>query len=515
MLRCNASNLHKSATFQRIKAATLEMDYSARTASRCAAHAMSTMTRYVNTGKGTIASVEFSPVVGSNTAFVQLRDAASVARFTALLAEKTDQRITAQTTLDGKPLLVTQGKSSPDALLDLLAQSGENLQQEVVKKKFDPWVIRSLLGFAGQSLQLASAFMRPPKDGKTGWANVDTSQFVFAATNLMANGINLVYRGQEVPDPHRLNFVKQQVNDALGKKLSAGETPINVSDDRLVLRDPDYRRRNAVTGVHGFMQKHSVNIGELGLRYVGAFGMAFPPKNYIGATAKAEGRKLSLHDANLRAFTGLSSIAGKTVALSSKIPDPYNPKGTSWLDGLREKMAFSLGGWIETAAFSALAYDSFVNTGPKAKTLAQENRGIMIGGEPHRDWLGGVGAAMFVTGYIARHWAPYGSRHVDMREVYAHTSDTLSRVDPAELPQALAQVSAQLADHFKDDPKITYATIYSKLSEDLYRYHPATVLPAVPVVPTDPEADAPSSQIAAQSAVHTAPPKVPVTARMA
>ena len=176
------------------------------------------------------------------------------------------------------------------------------------------------------------------------------------------------------------------------------------------------------------------------------------------------------HPAKLRVYAGVSSIFGKTVALTSAIPDPYNPKPPTVLDHLREKGSFLAGGLIEITSFSALAYDSF------AHTKGTKN-GLTIGGKQHRDWLGGVGASMFVMGYIARLWAKFGERNVNMNEIYAHVSDTLAETPPEKVPQLLANTAASLTEHFQDKPGLTFATIYTNLANDLTQFHTRSKTP--------------------------------------
>lgn len=479
------------------------------------------MKKYVHSQEdAAIVSAEFTPMAGGNMAYLTLRKGVPSEGVRRMLAEN-QQDVIAETKQGERTVLVTRGPRSQEQLLNALEKGGEPLKVHEDKKGTEPWVVRSLLGFGGQSLQLISAFMRPPRGGVRGWANVDKPQFLFAATNLTANGINLVYKGNDLPDPSRTMHVKQMINDTLVRELKPGEKTLDVRDDRMVLRDPDYHSRRALTGFHGFMQKHSVSVGELGLRYVGAFGMAYP-LDKIGQN----GKLLNPHPASLRHFTGMASMAGKTIALTAKVPDPYNPAAQTWFGKIRENISFKLGGWIETAAFSALAYDAFFNTGDVAankileaggkETMANavRSRGIQSATGVKRDWLGGLGASMFVAGYIVRHFAKYGSRHVNMQEIYAHAGDTLAKLPPDKVPQALADISGQLAEHFKDDKRVSYASIYSHLAGDLCRYHQVEAkradVPEVVVEETPEEQLArPAVHVQAGSAVHT--PPAPVT----
>jgi hypothetical protein len=86
------------------------------------------------------------------------------------------------------------------------------------------------------------------------------------------------------------------------------------------------------------------------------------------------------------------------------------------------------------------------------------------------DFIGGLGGIIFAIGYTIRFFAPLGTREVNMDEVNAHATDALSKVPQDKLPQAMADSAAFLADHFKDKG-LKFGTAYTKLADDLYRYH--------------------------------------------
>jgi hypothetical protein len=430
-------------------------------------------------------SVEFTETPnGKLQAFFYLRSAQDIETFKKHLAEAGLRYvIEAQTNVAGTPVLVTQFESSQQDVLQWLARQGNEMVLSHHQKSLDPWIIRSFLGFGGQTLQLASAFMRPR-------GGVDIPILLFAATNMTANVINFMYKAQDKDDPNQLRFLKDRYNQSLSPHLKEDQAAPVVDDKRKTLR-PDYKDSNRVQSLDSFMRANSVNVGELGLRYLGAFGMVSP------MTIKKDGvvvkhnwwesikkfRLPELEHANpFRLTAGAASIFGKTLALGSKIPDPYDTKPCSWFDNIREKYTFVTGGLIEAGAFSVLAYDCLVRTAKDDKTM--QTRGIdwsklKIPGVKGvtRDWLGGIGAAMFVTGYIVRSWAKYGERHVDMEELYAHVSDTLAKLPPEKLPQLLADTAADIKTHFKDDPKLDFGTIYTELTNDLKRYHHIDVAP--------------------------------------
>lgn len=460
-----------------------------------------------------IPRVEFSQGPHGNLAFFHLRDASAKQELEGWL-KATHQSILAESQADGHPIIIVQSNRTPDQTIHSLDQHGNQFNLLREHKPVDPWVIRSLLGFGGQGLQLVSSFMRPITEatrGKPWYKRVDSSVFVFAVANLTANAINLAYRAQDLPDKHQLRFLKTKFNDQLSQEFKPGEAAISPEDNRSALRetDDDKQKRRSVDPINDFMKRNSVNVGELGLRYIGAFGLAFPAKGW--SSIWREGKFPKAETSRLRLLAGTASIGGKTVALTSKVEDPYNPQPSSWLDKLREKFSFVTGGWIEFGAFSALAYDAFVNTDP-AKNPA---RGISWKGKTYRDWLGGIGASMFVAGYAVRSMAKYGQRNVDMNELYAHVSDTLAKVPPEKMPQLLADSAMEIKTHFAKQKDLDYGAIYSRLANDLHQYHHidvgvggATLHADAGMAPdakkTEPEqAPAPVAQIATPVASHT------------
>jgi hypothetical protein len=413
-----------------------------------------------------VQTADFSTLAGYHYAFIEAKTPAALRHIATLMqAEPLNQTIVASTYVSGKPTLITRGSTAPGMIRNALAEHGEALEKIVPRKSLDPWKIRSLFGFGGQTLQLTSSFLRAGlahKAGKGFWKNVDPSIFVFATANLAANVINLVYHdGEQADDIHQQRYLKQRINRDLAPHLSEGATPLEVDDNRKALR-PSHESHKPMDEAKGFLKRHSVRVGELGLRYLGAIGLAYPATGW--KVAFQNKTMPARNESGFRVYTGLSSIFGKTVALTSAIPDPYNPKPATWLDHIREKASFFVGGLIEITSFSALGYDCFFNSKGK-KT------GFLINGKHHHDWLGGIGASMFVLGYIARSWAKFGERNVDMGELYAHASDTLAATPPEKMPQLLANTAASLSEHFQDKAGLNFATIYTNLASDLSKFH--------------------------------------------
>jgi hypothetical protein len=237
-----------------------------------------------------------------------------------------------------------------------------------------------------------------------------------------------------------------------------------VDEDRLELHNG--KKGELGTAVHKFLERHSVRVGELALRYVGAFSLMFPTyglhrgfQEYKQSGSIREVFSVAKNRDRWAYNIGLVSALGKTIALFSKEADPYNPKPHTMMDTIREKVTFPLGGFIESVAFSAMTYDHFAH--PK----------IYIKGEPRRDYLGGIGSAMFVAAYVIRSgWAKFGEREVNLDELYAHVSDSLAHMPPDKLPQLMAETAASIKMHFKDKP-VDFGEIFTRLMTDAYRYH--------------------------------------------
>jgi hypothetical protein len=453
--------------------------------------------RYTNNKGGTIRSVEIVDRPEHLQIYIQLNKTLALNLVEDELG-KLGYTIQSQAMVKGQPMLVAIGPRIEPQLISHLSVIGGPLTPAAEKKPFDAWKIRSLLGFGGQTLQLASSIMKNKVDGPL---------LLFASTNLAANTINLVYKGQKRDDPHQMHLLKTEINQLVSSRLPEQRLLPDINDNRSLLRE--HIRDNAPHPAHHFMQRYSVNVGELGLRYIGAFGMAFPASDW--KAAMSEGRLPMTNKASpVRTFTGLASILGKTVATTAKVPDPYNPAPHSKLDEIREKYSFLGGGLIEAGAFSALAYDAYTNSSPVMRNgTLDTSRSIKFGGKYHRDWLSATGAALFVGGYIVRSWAKYGERRVDMHEVYAHASDAIALLPQEQIPQAIADVSAYLANHFKGKTDPKFGEIYNKISDDLSVEHHITLIqPAkagkatAPSSPVPPIPHAPASTISTREAVH-------------
>jgi len=192
-----------------------------------------------------------------------------------------------------------------------------------------------------------------------------------------------------------------------------------------------------------------------------------------------EGFKAAINKGNKYNFwVGVSYLIGKTVALFSKTPDPYNPKPHTMWDTIREKYTFRLSSVIEGVAASTLIYDRLKN----------QKITLVKGGKTYPDFLGATGGGLFVSGFLIRLFAKFGVKEVNMDELNAHISDSLAKVPADKLPQAIAETTAFIKEHFKDKQTNAYhkmrvketpefGQIYNHLVTDLYRDHGISVMP--------------------------------------
>ena len=358
---------------------------------------------------------------------------------------------------DGMFVIVATTTLEDATILRALAEQGAALSAPAAeKKKFNPWAWRGITSIVGQSLQIAASF------ASKGSTADRAALFGFASLNLAANFINIVFGAQEKKDAHQLRYLKTRINETVG---SVAETAIAlpaVDDSRTDARPKDPVSANQQ--FKNFLNKYSVSFGEIGLRTVGSVSLAFPITKW-GKAAKAfnqggiKAAYLAGKNDNRATFLyGLMMLVGKFTSFTASEPDPYNPEPPSLLRQFREKVAFRLSSVIEGAGAAYQTYDRFA----KQK--------ISIGGKLHPDYYGGIGSAVFVGGYGIRLGAPYGTREVDMKELYAHVSDALAQLPHEKIPDALANISATLADHFKTK-KLEAPTIYAAIATDLAATH--------------------------------------------
>lgn len=401
-------------------------------------------------------AVEFSPVSDGNFTFFYIdnplrKDAAR----TWLARPEHHQEILAETQVEGHHVFVTHGDKTKEELLSALQQGGDHFAFSHSPKGVNAWALRGMLGIGGQGLQLTSSLMRH---------KLDIGLFVFAVSNIAANIMGMTLGAQKSEDTHRLRHLKEKFNTRLDDHLPAGEGLPKIDERRAALHKDEQPPKSAGDKLEGFLRRNSVYVGELGLRYLGAFALAFPMNKWGKSWTKMKtGAFKEAYDVGRNPSTyshvaGIGSLVGKNIAFFSKPEDPYDPAPKSRLDNFREKYTFRLGGWIEAASFGTLSYGAF-----------KEGK-IKIGGKQYADYLSGTGGAMFTLAYVTRHWAKFGVKEMNMEELYAHVADSLAQMPPEKLPRLMADTAADIKEHFKDKP-MDFGKIFTQLMTDLYRYH--------------------------------------------
>ncbi len=449
------------------------------------------MARYITqNGSGKIQSVEFSTIDGKTYAFFTLApNQRADALQETLTSKPLNQDILSVTPSPQGALVVTRGGLGPDAMLSALAQQGELLAPPPIEKKpFNPWAWRGYTSIVGQSLQIASSMKG------NGTAADRMAIFGFAALNLTANFINILFGAQKKSDPHQLRLLKQQANEQLSSFTDVENLP---NPDFIVATENG--KATTDRGASALLQKHSVSFGEIGLRTLGAFSLSFPITKWRSAlhvlreSGSVRTAFKEMRNPNPVTFgAGLITLLGKFISLSASEPDPYNTTPPSLLDRFRQNVAFRLSSVIEGGAAVWMTHDRFTN------------QKISIGGKEMPDYLGGAGNAVFVGGYGVRLTAPYGSREVNMPELYAHIGLGLSKLSAEDLPQATVRMATQLHQHF-NKPELPVSEIYAALVNELHTKHHRSVEPAPQIAVTKdnvPQVKTPDSRIIANEAVN-------------
>jgi hypothetical protein len=445
----------------------------------------------VKNPESALSSVEFSPVAEGNFSFFHVKDPAQKQAIKDWLTSKEmGQELVADTKLDGHDLLVTHGEKSREDMLKALAEHGDKTELKVYKKPFNYWAARGAMSIVGQCLQLASAtlqveqvdknhpLLKPEnphfnpkyKEGMYVRKPFSADIGAFAILNLTANFINILYGGQKEEATNQLRAIKSDLNANLNDHVAKGEHLCDVNDSRTALRQDDQKPKTAAQHTNDFIQKHSVRIGEIGLRYLGALALVLPTNRMGNALAafKSGGLRSAYNAAknpnSLTLMSGYGYLLGKTLALFAKVPDPYDPKPHTMLDTIREDYLFKVGGLIEAVAGGSIGYGAFAKK--KIGFADPKSPGI----KPSTDYLGGIGGSLFAAGYIVRLGASFGSKNLDTDELFAHATDTLAKTSPEKLPQLMAEASATLKEHLKDKP-VEYNELFTKMMTDMYRYH--------------------------------------------
>lgn len=428
--------------------------------------------------------------------FYYLSDPARLDEAKALLARTLPrQNLAGETNVGGQIVLITRGRETQGDIVRQLHGASQDFVKEVTPKKYNPWKWRGNLSNAGQILQLGSAAFKNP----TGF---DHSVLGFAVFNLAANMINLIFGAERKPDENRLRHLKTEFNAQIAPYIEQG-APLPDPDHTLT-KDRHQKKSEAFgSSIYDFLKRNSVVFGEIGLRYVGAFNLAFPivpwalkareaftlAEGPVGTKLKAG---LTAAGSNFRNkeslvfYSGIAYLVGKTIALGSKVPDPYDPKPHTTLDTIRENGLFKLSTAIETGAALFLAGNGLkkgivTKENPDGARLFTRNRSYWL---PEfmkhdkfiqRDWFGATGGALFSAGLAIRFTAPFGSREVNMDELNAHIAAGLAKAPADKLPQLVADSALAIKAQFPDKP-LEFGAIYTSLVHELERYHHITLL---------------------------------------
>ncbi len=489
-----------------------------------------------------IASVEFAPLPDGNFSFFTLRgpqDQTAIKQW--LTTSGLGQKIIAETSVNGQPVLVTQGPQSQQALLTQLAAQQGEFTLTFKPRKNNIWAVRGNMGMVGQGLQIVSSFLNA--------SGLDIATLSFASLNLLANGTNIIFGAEQQPDTNRLRFLKKEINRKVAPYASTSQQLPGIDDDRQALRAEPQPPQTLGEQFYNFMKHNSVAFGEIGLRFLGSFAIAFPISTRITKTItemKATGEKdaagkplykevetevernhftfggvnkagtkgyveglkegpyglrgaasilkhgewgglgkagatlktafLTAKNKDLFSLTGgLLYLTGKSIALTSKVPDPYDPNPPSPIDQFRQNISFRLSSLIEMTAGGTIAADRLFNKKrlikiPNWKFLPEKLFGKEFRGNKYQDIVGGIGGVLFAGAYFIRLFAPFGEMNLNMDEVKAHATDALATVPPEKIPQLMADCTATIKEHTKDQ-HMEFGEIYSQMAGCLYRYH--------------------------------------------
>ena len=368
-------------------------------------------------------------------------------------------------------LIIHSKKPEADVLAALKAQ-GQTLELPVKKIGIEPWKGRAIASVTGQTLQLVSSW----KGSKNASDSVAIAGF--AVTNLIANAVNYVFGKQEKEDPHQLRYLKEHLNQEYQPHLSPGQFLLDPDAKRLSFRAGQKEESGLSHQTYDMLKRNSVLFSELGLRAIGAASLCFPITKWKegmrmfsrGNSAKEILRTISNENA-VTFKVGVLTLIGKALVGISKEADPYNPKPSTTIDKIREKVTFPLSSIVEGYGSSWMAYDRL------------KNQRFTHNGKSMPDYPGALGNAVFTGSYAFRLMAPYGTRDVNMKELYAHISDSLAKMPKGDIPSVLADTAVELSQHFKgqETPEPTdIASIYAGLATDLKEYHHIDLLSSTP-----------------------------------
>jgi hypothetical protein len=290
-----------------------------------------------------LTAVEFSPVSDGNFAFFHIDSPLKRNAFKQwLTSENVGQRIVAETSINGCPVLVTHGDKPQEDMMKLLEAQGDKLTLTHKEKPLNVWAMRSATSVLGQSLQLISSATRiQPSATEPGtWERkgIDYQFATFASLNMIANLMNFTFGSQKSDDENQLSYLKEQFNHKLDSHVAPGGELPNVEEKRSKLHLEPQEPKGVGQKTWDFLQRNSVSVGEIGLRFAASLGLVFPMIKQAGSVgwlemgslmSKGEFGKAVSEGLNKKSgplTAGILFVTGKTLALFTKVPDPYDPK---------------------------------------------------------------------------------------------------------------------------------------------------------------------------------------------
>lgn len=445
------------------------------------------MATYLNTNLGApISEVEFSTTKEGDMAYFHIRHVGQVEEVKRMIAPL-GQVVVGEATVSGHPILVTRGPKNKTDILRALNSLGWDFNEQKTTREFNPWKWRGHLSNVGQLGQLTSAFVGAGK-------SFDSSVGMFAILNLAANMSNIIFGAQNEDDPNRLAHIKTVFNEDLKRYLPAGTATPDLNENYIPKHKANTQTRQSLWD---FMERNSVQVGEIGLRYLGSAALVVPAKNWktvaesvVKLESPVKAWNIVKNPNPMLLYAGLTYLVGKHIGFLAKTPDPYAPTPKTPWDKFQEKVAFRLSSLVEFGAALAIASNGlgrkvlkdgkFANkldfnkpagtfTGnvtQKLKSITPEfmHKAPFI----QRDWFGGIGGLLFATAFMIRFSAPYGSKDVNMDNLNAHIAEGLSRIPHEKLPQLVADTTSMVLEQFPSLP-LEYNKVYTDLADTLYR----------------------------------------------
>lgn len=308
------------------------------------------------------------------------------------------------------------------------------------------WALRGYLSTLGQGLQMVSSI-------KTTSGSPSDRQAIFGFTfvNLLANAINILFGAQHKDDPNHLRYLKQEVNNTLEPWVHDAAALPEV-DQQLTANAKD----NSLTG---YLRRHSVTISEFVLRTTGSLSLIAPITGW-GRALRSLRNGMPVAEVfqaarNKNAVTfgaGWFSLAGKGFILAAKEPDPYSAEPPSLWQRARERVMFRASSVSEAIGAAWMAHDRFTT------------QKVRIGNELKPDYFGGYGNVSVLAGYVPRWIAPYGTREVNMPELYAHIAKGLQALSEEKRPSKQLEIAEAMAQHFAAS-QLTAATISHEIDK--------------------------------------------------